>query len=113
MKTQSLYRFLNLVDGSWRNAVYVECGVCPYGHALCSDWLMAVDYDGTPVLYGAEVFRCQTGQCVDKTECAAVFSRDTFERLYQHWLIWHLSDPHTCPIRVLSGNPSATMEVYQ
>lgn len=113
MQTKSLYRFLNLVDGSWRNAVYVDCDACPYGQALCGGWLLTVDYDGTPVLHRAEAFRCQTGEWVDKTECAAVLSQDAFERFYKRWLLWHLSDPHTCPIRMLSGNLSATMEVSQ
>ena len=104
MQTKSLYRFLNLVDGSWRNAVYVECSTCPYGQVPCGGWLLAVDYDGTPVLYRAEDFRCQTGQIVEKTECTAVLSLDAFERFYKRWLLWHLSNPHRCSIRELYGN---------
>ena len=111
MQAVSLYRFLNLVDGSWRNAVYVECGACPYGQTLCGSWLLAVDYGGTPVLYAVEAFHCQTGEWIDKTECAAVLRRDAFERLYKRWLLWHLSDPYCCPIRELAGNLSAPMEV--
>ena len=103
MQTKSLYRFLNLVDGSWRNAVYVECGTCPYGKSLCGGWLLAMDHEGTPVLYGAEKFRYQTGEWIDKTECVAVLSQNAFERLYKRWLLWHLSDPYSCPICVLSG----------
>ena len=72
METVSLYRFLNLVDGSWRNAVYVECGFCPYGQNVCGNWLLAVDHDGAPILYEAETFKRQTQQQIDKTECAAV-----------------------------------------
>ena len=111
METVSLYRFLNLVDGSWRNAVYVECGFCPYGQNVCGNWLLAVDHDGAPILYGAETFKRQTQQQIDQTECAAVLSRETFERLYKRWFLWRLSDPYVCPILALSGNLSPEMEV--
>jgi hypothetical protein len=104
LQVKSLYRFLNLVDGSWRNAVYVECTSCPFGQASCTGWLLAVSSDGTPILYDTELFCRQTGQRADKTECIAVISRQAFERLYKRWLLWNLSDPHRFPIRELAGN---------
>lgn len=105
MNKASLYRFLNLVDGSWRNAIYLECGVCPYGLHTCGDHLLAVDHDGTPVLYSVTFFQQVTGEHIDRSECAAVLHRSAFERLYSKWLFWHLPRSYRCHIRQLTPQP--------
>ena len=102
MNKASLYRFLNLVDGSWRNAVYLECGPCPYNSKCRNNHLLAVDHDGTPVLYPVRRFQRETGESVDKLECIAVLKRAAFERLYSRWLYWHLPQFCTCHIHRLS-----------
>lgn len=98
----SLYRFLNLVDGSWRNAVYIECRTCPYGQPQCGDHLLAIDHDGTPILYPVLHFIMETGELVDKGECAATLSRQQFEVLFRRWLVWNLLRSYDCNTRMLS-----------
>ena len=38
-----LYFFLSLTRGSWRNAFYLECPVCPYGKDKCGGYLLTTD----------------------------------------------------------------------
>lgn len=110
MQTISLYRFLNLIDGSWRNAVYVECGNCPYDQQGCEDHLLAIDHDGTPLLYSVRCFCRETGESIDKTECAAILHRSCFEQLYKRWLIWNVPNSYCCHIRQLSQRPEPEIQ---
>lgn len=105
MDRSILYRFLNLVDGTWRNAVYVECGQCPFDVQCCSDYLLAVDYDGTPILYSVCLFQKETGESVDKAECTAILHRSAFEQLYSKWFLWYFSKPYRCHIHPLTHPP--------
>lgn len=105
MQAVSLYRFLNLTDGSWRNAVYIECGTCPYDKRDCGDHLLAIDHDGTPLLYSVRRFFQETSEHIDKTECTSIVNRSSFEQLYRHWLIWNLPKSYCCHIQQLSQQP--------
>lgn len=102
MQAVSLYRFLNLIDGSWRNAIYVECRSCPYDQCECGDHLLAIDYDGTPLLYPVNRFCHETGESIDKAECAAILQRSSFEQLYRRWIIWNLPQSYQCHIHQLT-----------
>lgn len=102
MARSFLYRFLNLVDGTWRNAVYLECGVCPFGLQCSSDYLLTVDYDGTPLLYSVCQFQKESGESVDKAECISVMSRSVFEQLYSKWFLWYLPQAYRCHIHPLT-----------
>ena len=102
MDRSFLYRFLNLIDGTWRNAVYLECGTCPFGLHCSNDYLLAVDYDGTPILYSAGQFREETGESVEKAECTAILHRTVFEQLYSKWFLWYFPEAYRCHIHRLT-----------
>ena len=104
MSTKSLYRFLNLVDGSWRNAVYVECGNCTVPSGTCSSHLLAIDCDGSPQLYAVHQFQAETGELIEKEECVAVIPRRVFECLYSRWILWNISEVSTCTTKQLAEN---------
>lgn len=116
MQAVSLYRFLNLIGGTWRNAAYIECGICPYNQPNCGDHLLAIDYDGTPVLYSVKHFCRETGESVDKAECAIVLRYSVFEQLYSRWIIWHLPKSYYCSIQQLTPQPNlntTALEVFK
>lgn len=96
--TQLLYQFLSVVKGSWRNAFYIECSGCPHGKSDCGSHFLTVDSNGKPVIFSVRWFEEATGESVDKTECAAVISREAFESLYDRWMIWNISNPKKCSI---------------
>ena len=88
MKTQqnAFYLFLSLTRGSWRNAIFIECkNKCS---KECAGWLMTTDTDVV----------------IDKTECAAVIGRETFETVYDRWLLWNVSDRSNCSICQAAAN---------
>lgn len=99
-----LYQFLNAAEGEWRNAVFVECGSCPYGIKDCGEFLMAMDAQGHPCLFPVDRFRRITDQAVDKEECVTVLRRTEFESLYALWLKWQVVSSEECAIRQLIRN---------
>lgn len=102
MDRSFLYRFLNLVDGNWRNAVYLECGACPFNLQCNNDYLLTVDYNGTPILYSVCHFQKETGEHVEKAECAAILHRNVFEQLYSKWFLWYFPRHYRCHIHRLT-----------
>lgn len=99
-----LYPFLSLTEGSWRNAFFIECHSCPYGREECRGYLLTTDMEGSLVLLSVPYFENATGERVDKTECAAVISREAFERLFCRRLAWEINDPKACTILQLIPN---------
>lgn len=99
-----LYCFLQAAAGNWRNAIYIECRNCTCSHTgPCSGVLMVSDADGAPILLTADWFREQTGEQIDKNECAAVLSRAAFESAYSLWLKWQTDDAMQCSLLQVTG----------
>lgn len=94
-----LYRFLQGAGGNWRNTIFIECGNCTCSRVSpCSGFLLAAGADGAPILLRTEWFHEQTGERVDKDECAAVLSRTAFESAYSLWLKWQADDSRQCAL---------------
>lgn len=93
-----LYPFLSLTRGSWRNAFYIECNTCPYGNGNCIGYLLTTDTEGAPLLMPVLYFEKATGEKIDKTECAAIISKEAFESLFNRWLVWNVNDTKACSI---------------
>lgn len=94
-----LYRFLQAAAGNWRNAIFIECENCTRSCVNpCPGFLLVSGADGAPILLTAEWFREQTGEQVDKDECAAVLSRAAFESACSLWLKWRADDATRCAL---------------
>lgn len=100
-----LYFFLSLTRGSWRNAFYLECPVCPYGKDSCGGYLLTTDTEGAPVIFPVTYFEKITGEKVDKNECAAVITKEAFESLFNRWLLWNVSNSKSCGVLQISVKP--------
>ena len=94
-----LCRFLQCAEGSWRNAVYIECQECPYSSAPCFGYLLTADCEGRPVLYPAERLLELTGEEITKDECAGILRREAFFRLYAKRLLWDADSETQCGVR--------------
>lgn len=94
-----LCRFLQCTEGSWRNAVYIECRSCPYSHPACSGYLLTADSEGKPVLYPVGRLYELTGEEIAKDECAGILSREAFCSLYSRRLIWDADSEKQCGVR--------------
>ena len=86
----SLYRFLKLTAGNYRNSIYVRCrcGV---------EYMLIADEDGKLVLFPIELFYELTGEYPQKDEMNSELGLSTFECLYRSWITWH-TDGGDCPI---------------
>lgn len=105
---KTLYRFLSLTQGVWQNAVYVGCAHCPYSGTGCGGHLLTTDAEGAPFLFPVSQLEALTGEKVDKFECAAVITKEVFEKLFYRWLVWNVTDPDACSIlQVISKAQSA------
>ena len=87
-EVRELYRFLKLVAGNYRNAIYVECG-CGF--------LMIANQDAKPVLFPVRKFYELTGEYPQKDEMCGVISRQAFENMYRGWLLWN-TDGTECSV---------------
>lgn len=105
---KELYFFMNYTRGDWRNSVYIECKnkICESG---CMGFLMTADTDGTPVLYPASRLEERSGEIIDKSECAAVITREVFESVYNRWLIWNVADKNQCSLLQAMNNRHVTL----
>lgn len=102
----TLARFLTLVEGNWRNAVFIDsCGpsACLIGKP-CSGHLFSADADGSPVLIPADLFCRLTGEQIDPAECGGRLSRFAFERAYHRKLLWLSPSDQLCGVRELASS---------
>lgn len=65
-----LCRFMEYTSGSWRNAIYIDCGDCPHSAPTCSGYLLAADASGKPVLFPISRLQELTNEEILKDECA-------------------------------------------
>ncbi len=86
----SLYKFLKLTAGNYRNSIYVRCrcGV---------EYMLTADEGGKPVLFPMKLFYELTGEYPQKEEMSSELSQAAFENLYRAWLVWN-TDRGGCPI---------------
>lgn len=78
----NLYRFLKLTRGTWRNAFYIECPVCSYKKSDCYGYLLTTNAEGTPIILSVSYFEKITGDKVDKSECAAIITKEAFAKMF-------------------------------
>lgn len=100
-----ILKFLSLVEGNWRNAVYIDAcdpSVCKE-EGPCGGHLFTTDADGAPVLIPAALFRRLTGEPVDPAECGGRLSRPSFEQLYHRTLLWLTPSASHCGVRALAA----------
>lgn len=101
-KQNAFYLFLSLTRGNWRNALYIECkNKCKDD---CKGFLMISDTEGVPLLYPVSVFEEKTREVIDKNECAGIISLQSFETIYNRWLIWNVADKEKCSIPQVIAN---------
>ncbi len=100
-KEKCLYSVLVSVCGNWRNAIYLQCSRCD---RKCGGFLLSTNSDGSPVLFPVSDFEKITGEKIDPNECACVMTRETFEKLFHRWLIWHTAALESCCITEILNN---------
>lgn len=101
----SILYFLSLVEGNWRNAVFIDpCGpsACKEGRP-CGGHLFTADADGAPILIPAALFRRLTEGPVDPSECSEHLSCLAFMRLYRRRLLWLTPSDQHCGVRALAA----------
>ena len=66
---------------------------------------MTTDTNGTPLLMSVQEFERVSNEKIDKSECAAVISREAFESLFNRWLVWNITSTKDCSIVQLVRRP--------
>ena len=104
--TCPLARFLSLVDGNWRNAVFIDCcgrTGCPQA-GRCPGYLFAITLEGEPLLFPADVFARLTGEAVDPSECGGHIHPSVFESMYRRRLLWLSESAGACGVRAAADH---------
>ena len=101
----TLARLLILVDGNWRNAVYIQSCSTQDCHlnTPCLGHLFTADRDGAPVVIPIELFQWLTGEQIDPSECRSHISRLDFENMYRRTLLWFCNCAKACGVRHLAA----------
>ena len=86
----TLYRFLKLTAGNYRNSVYVRCmdGI---------EYMLVTDEEAKPLLFPINLFYELTGEYPQRDEMSYELPQDAFETLYRSWILWN-TDKEECPI---------------
>lgn len=86
----TLYRFLKLTAGNYRNSVYVRCkdGI---------EFMLVTDEEAKPLLFPINLFYELTGEYPQRDEMSYELTHDAFETLYRSWILWN-TDKEECPI---------------
>ncbi len=92
-------RFINNVNGEWRNSIYVSCSICKYAKDVCcNDLLVSFDADGTPAMISAADANYIFGTIIDKSECVCEMSNAKFKSLFEKYFDKHTVDiKEACP----------------
>ena len=86
----TLYRFLKLTAGNYRNSVYVRCkdGI---------EYMLVTDEEAKPLLFPINLFYELTGEYPQRDEMSYELTQDAFKTLYRSWILWN-TDKEECPI---------------
>ena len=93
--------FLESTEGNFRQAVYVSCNCNYIKEAGCGDFLFIPGFDCKPVIIPLADIEKFMGTKVDKSECIAVLTSQSFIRLYKKWIDLTTASSAECPIRQL------------
>jgi len=116
----SIFDFLKYCGGSWRNTLYVPCGVCIHPcRAEQRGALVVADGYGRPRAISVVRYEAITGQRIDPDECIGTLQRYAFDRVFQEFAVWeceHIGDCLLCRLdsevsaRPLQREPKAALE---
>ena len=86
----TLYRFLKLTAGNYRNSAYVRCkdGI---------EYMLVTDEEAKPLLFPINLFYELTGEYPQREEMSYELTQDAFKTLYRSWILWN-TDKEECPI---------------
>ena len=96
-------------NGRWENAIYIPCGPCAHVcHLKSRGCLMTASPTGELILIAVNRYEELTGQLVVPERCAAVISKDAFERAFSRYLLWTLRSADQCALQQLEMKTGST-----
>lgn len=96
--TKLLYLFLVACSGNWRNSLYVFY----QENKDIPGYLLAVDWDGRPIVMSVDQFHQLTGIWADSAECCGYLTEEGFSSLFRQYLTRHIASDGTNPLLLLS-----------
>lgn len=96
----NISRFIDNINDSWRNSIYVTCSVCKHEkQECCDDLLISFDADGLPTIIMAKDANFVFGTVMDKSECLCEMSNAKFKCLFNEFYIKHTDEKNPlCPL---------------
>lgn len=80
-----LSKFIENINGNWRNSVYITCSVCRFQkESDCGDMLASFDEDGIPTIIMAADANFLFDTIVDKSDCLCEISNAKFYCLFEN-----------------------------
>ena len=104
----SIFDFLRYCGGSWRNTLYVPCGMCIQScRAEKRGVLVTADSHGRPRAISVLRYETITGQRIDPDECIGTLQRHAFDRVFQEFAVWECEHIGDCLLCRLDSEVSA------
>lgn len=75
--------FIKLVNGSWRNSIYVRKSSNQYVSDNYYDLLFTIDNNGLPVCIPVPIAEKLFHECINKEDCRSVITGSVYEQIYK------------------------------
>ena len=103
-----IFDFLRYCGGSWRNTLYVPCGVCIHPcRAKQRGALVVADGYGRPRAISVVRYEAITGQRIDPDECVGTLRQYAFDAVFREFAFWECEHVGDCLLCRLDSEISA------
>ena len=96
-------KFIQSVNGNWRNSIYITCKVCRYKNEdCCDDILISFDENGQPILITVKDANIAFDTIIDKSECIVEMSNAKLMLILEQFIIKNTLSNNVCPLLQLA-----------
>lgn len=100
---QNIGKFINNINGNFRNCLYITCSVCKNKKDFCNgDMLVSFDEAGAPVFISVTDANYIFATLIDKSECLGEISNAKFLNLFEEFFRKHTNSEDGCPFQQLT-----------
>lgn len=96
-------KFIQSINGNWRNSIYITCKVCRYKNEdCCDDILISFDENGQPIFITVKDANIAFDTIIDKSECITEMSNAKLMCILEQYIKNHTLANNVCPLLQLA-----------
>lgn len=99
----NIVKFIENVNGNWRNSIYITCSVCRFEkQEFCDDILVSFDEDGNPTFISVKDANYIFAAIIDKSECLSEISNVKCQYHFEKLINKFTDGEKGCPLLQLT-----------